>query len=162
MEHAKKMVLVPQELLTLIQSKQAQQAPPVDNAMTDIDQNMRSVLDTSEVDEDKKAKIYNEHLQKYRIYSEKRDVPVSVKIVESSNTPQNENKSSKMEDEILNSIPKTFRNRGVQLLKKMQGSAVSYNQDGELVLDRSVVSGSNIVDLVNDVVRRRKGFIPQG
>ena len=163
MEHTKKMVLVPQELLSLIQAKQAERTPPVDNAMMDIDQNMRNVLDNSGVDEDEKAKMYNQQLQKYRVYSDKKDVPVSVKIIDSDKTSKEENKQTvPMEDEILNSIPKTFRNRGHQLIKKLKGSAVSWNQDGELLLDGSVIPGTNIVDLVNDVVRRRKGFIPQG
>ena len=41
-------------------------------------------------------------------------------------------------------------------------SGVEWNDRGELVYKNTPVTGSNMVDLVNDVLRKRKTFEPQG
>jgi hypothetical protein len=49
------------------------------------------------------------------------------------------------------------------LLKKMKTSPdISWNEKGELKYKGGTVRGSNVVDLVNDVLRKRKYFNPQG
>jgi hypothetical protein len=49
------------------------------------------------------------------------------------------------------------------LLKKMKSSPDnSWNEKGELKYKGETVRGSNVVDLVNDVLRKRKYFNPQG
>jgi hypothetical protein len=39
---------------------------------------------------------------------------------------------------------------------------ISWNEKGELKCKGETVQGSNVVDLVNDVLRKRKYFNPQG
>jgi hypothetical protein len=39
---------------------------------------------------------------------------------------------------------------------------ISWNEKGELKYKGETVQGSNVVDLVNDVLRKRKYFNPQG
>jgi hypothetical protein len=47
------------------------------------------------------------------------------------------------------------------LLKKMKSSPdISWNEKGELKYKGETVQGSNVVDLVNDVLRKRKYFNP--
>ena len=49
------------------------------------------------------------------------------------------------------------------LLKKMKSSSdINWNEKGELKYKGETVQGSNMVDLVNDVLRKRKYFNPQG
>jgi hypothetical protein len=49
------------------------------------------------------------------------------------------------------------------LLKKMKSSPdISWNEKRELKYKGETVQGSNVVDLVNDVLRKRKYFKPQG
>ena len=45
----------------------------------------------------------------------------------------------------------------IQKLKD-DSDAINWNDNGQLVLDGSTIPNSNIVDLVNDVMRKRKGF----
>ena len=48
----------------------------------------------------------------------------------------------------------------VQKLKD-HSDVISWNDNGQLVLEGSIIPSSNIVDLVNDVMRKTKGFNPE-
>jgi hypothetical protein len=63
----------------------------------------------------------------------------------------------------LESVPKTIKAKAQLLLKKMKSSPnISWNEKRELKYKGKNVQGSNVVDLVNDVLCKRKYFIPQG
>ena len=56
-----------------------------------------------------------------------------------------------------------MQNRAKLLIQKLKdhSDVISCNDNGQLVLEGSIVPNSNIVDLVNDVMRKRKGFNPE-
>ena len=57
---------------------------------------------------------------------------------------------------IFSSVPKSLKTKTQVLLNLMQASnRISWDQTGAVSIDNKVVPGSNIIDLVNDVVRRR-------
>ena len=68
---------------------------------------------------------------------------------------------SGLENEIIDSVPKTLKQKARRLLDKIKGT-VSWNDRGEMVYRNVPVPGSNIVDLVNDALRKRKSFQPVG
>ena len=53
-----------------------------------------------------------------------------------------------------------MQNRAKLMIQKLKddSDAINWNDNGQLVLDGSTIPNSNIVDLVNDVMRKRKGF----
>ena len=56
-----------------------------------------------------------------------------------------------------------MRKKARRLLNKIRtGSGVEWNDRGQLLINNTVVPGSNIVDLVNDVLRKRRHFEPVG
>ena len=59
--------------------------------------------------------------------------------------------------EIINSVPKTMQNHANLLIQKLKdhSDVISWNDNGQLVLEGSVIPNSNIVNLVNDVERKR-------
>ena len=65
--------------------------------------------------------------------------------------------------QIINSVPKTEQNRAKILIQKLNyhSEIISWNDNGQLVSEGSIIPNSNIVDLVNDVMRKRKGFNPE-
>ena len=68
-----------------------------------------------------------------------------------------------VEKDIVDSVPKTMKKKAQRLLEKMTSmSGVEWNDRGELVYKNTAVTGRNMVDLVNDVLRKRKAFEPQG
>ena len=60
-------------------------------------------------------------------------------------------------------LNKNNANRAKLLIQKLKDhlDVISWNDNGQLVLDGSTIPNSNIVDLVNDVMRKRKGFNPE-
>ena len=65
--------------------------------------------------------------------------------------------------QIIDSVPKTMQNRAKLLIQKLKDHSdiISWNYNGQLVLEGSIVPNANIVNLVNDVMRKRKGFNPE-
>ena len=65
--------------------------------------------------------------------------------------------------QIIDSVPKTMQNHAKLLIQKLkdQSDIISWNDNGQLVLEGSIVPNSNIVDVVNDIMRKRKGFNPE-
>jgi hypothetical protein len=56
-----------------------------------------------------------------------------------------------------------MRAKAQLLLKKVKSSSdINWNKKGELKYKGEAVQGSNMVDLANDVLRKRKYFNPQG
>ena len=53
-----------------------------------------------------------------------------------------------------------MQNRAKLLIQKLKdhSDVISWNDNGQLVLEDSILPSSNIVDLVNYVMRKRKGF----
>ncbi|KAI0230817.1 hypothetical protein LSAT2_018828, partial [Lamellibrachia satsuma] len=73
-----------------------------------------------------------------------------------------ENKiETSIENEIIDSVPKAMKQKARRLLDKIKG-VVGWNDRGELVYRNTAVPRSNIVDLVNDVLRKGKSFEPVG
>ena len=72
-------------------------------------------------------------------------------------------KQDLIDNETLESVPKTMKGKVQLLLKKMKGSPdISWNEKGELKYKGETVQGSNMVDLVNDALSKKKYFNPQG
>ena len=70
---------------------------------------------------------------------------------------------SATDKQIIDSVPKMMQNRAQLLIQKLKdhSDAISWNDNGQLALDGSTIPNSNIVDLVNDVMQKRKGFNPE-
>ena len=81
---------------------------------------------------------------------------------ESDNTTPSQQLNA-TDKQIIDSVPKTMQNRAKLLIQKLKDHSdiISWNDDGQLVLEGSIVPKPNIVDLVNDVMRKRKGFNPE-
>ena len=64
---------------------------------------------------------------------------------------------------VVDSAPITFKHKAELLLSTLQDNPnMSWDEDGTVKLYGKPIQGSNIIDLVNDVVRQRKGSEPVG
>ena len=63
--------------------------------------------------------------------------------------------------QIIDSVPKMMQNRAKLLIQKLKDHSdiISWNNNGQLVLEGSIISNSNIVNSVNDLMRKRKVLI---
>ena len=135
---------------------------PTKKSLSALDKEMREVLETDISDSDKVFQ-YNQILQRYRTYDEKSNQPVTVKIDPNtiSQSLKPDYLSRKIPEQVLCLTPITFRAKAAEILDRIQESGhMSWDDKGQLVLDGKSVENSNMVDLVNDVVRNRKTTSP--
>ena len=71
---------------------------------------------------------------------------------------------SAVEEEVIKSLPKLYKSGARQLFYKIKENrdVLHWNEKGELAYQNKPISGSHVVDLVNDISRHRKGFEPVG
>ena len=168
MEHARKMYLVPKELLKLIEEKQSQRVKPLTSKIGKLDQQLESMLNTDALPADEQLKLYNQSAQQWQTYQEKDNQPIPVMLQSNTTSTtdiQAPTKSSSrtVYDSVIESIPKTFQRQAKWLLQRIQNSDhLGWNEQGELIVDGNPVPGTHMVDLINDVVRRRKTSQPMG
>ena len=128
---------------------------------------MRFILDRSDLNDREKVVLYNQVLMRYNIFSDKSSQqPVRVTIdkppvKEDEEEDKEKRTESGLENEIIDSVPKSLKQKARRLLDKIKGT-VSWNDRGEMVYRNVPVPGGNIVDLVNDALRKRKSFQPVG
>ena len=72
--------------------------------------------------------------------------------------------TSAVEQEVIKSVPKLYKTGARQLFDKIKENrdVLNLNEKGELLYENKPISGSHVVDLVNEMLRHRKGFEPVG
>ena len=181
MNHTKRMVLVPENTLERLQQRQQILTPPVTQTLKNLDSEMGDILSSKQLDDEQKAKLYNQVLQRYlTYYDQRKGQPLHVKLTTSKQVetpkPDEESKEtskestevetipSAVEEEVIESVPKLYKAAARQLLDKIKQNrdVLHWNEKGELKYENKPISGSHVVDLVNDILRHRKGFEPVG
>ena len=135
--------------------------PPIGQrvkVMDTLDKKMQTILDSENIPTDQRLKLYDQSLYIYlNVFDDYRPKPEV-----STPTPESESPDP-IESEILDSVPKTTRGKAELLLIKMKTNRdITWNEKGELKYKDKIVHVSNIVDLVNDVLRKRNYFNPEG
>ena len=134
---------------------------------------MNDWLEKNDLPEDTKATMYAQQLQRVNQLKNQvfRPEPSPVQVIthteqtmtsgSDSTTPSQQLNAT--DKQIIDSVLKTMQNRAKLLIQKLKdhSDVISWNDYGQLVLEGSIVPNSNIVDLVNDVMRKRKGFNPE-
>ena len=176
MEHTKMYHLVEPPILENLERQQGIPDPRL-TKYHKLDGDMQSLLtdDRPTTTDDETLKVYNQKLMRQRMmqdqYANHRP-PVKVEVVSNAdanvasnngNPVSDFNPSDDTEREIYDSVPKSMQRKAKLLIDKIKSrSNMRWNDKGELVYKRKVVPGSNIVDLVNDTMRKRKHFEPTG
>ena len=175
------MVLVPENTLERLQQRQQILTPPVTQTLKNLDSEMGDILSSTQLDDEQKAKLYNQVLQRYlTYYDQRKGQPLHVKLtnpkpVETPKPDEESKETSKestevettpsaVEEEVIKSVPKLYKAAARQLLDKIKDNrnVLHWNEKGELMYENKPISGSHVVDLVNDMLRHRKGFEPVG
>ena len=144
--------------------------PPVDprvKAMAVLDAGMQTALTREDLPVEERLQQYDQSLARYMNVYDKFNPTANVvepKIVAEPKTVEPPVKDSDpLKEETLNSVPPSMKRKAEQLWHRMKASQiVDWNEKGELKYKGNVVKGSNVVDLVNDVLRQRKRFNPTG
>ena len=81
MNHTKRMVLVPENTLERLQQRQQILTPPVTQTLKNLDSEMTDILSSKQLDDEEKAELYNQVLQRYlTYYDQRKGQPLHVKL----------------------------------------------------------------------------------
>ena len=127
------------------------------NNILDLDSQMKSILDSSQ-SVDEKVRAYNQVLQIFLTQQKKHNAPL---VETPSQRKENDTVGEELRDAVINdvmdSVPKTFTNKAQLLVRHLtKNPGVDWNHKGEIMLNGRLIHGSNLADLVNDVLRNRK------
>ena len=176
MEHAKKMILVEPRVLEGMTRNQ-----PVEDAtnrdLKETSQTMQDILDSDGAAYDK-ANAYQQALWGFlKRFEQYKDRPLGkVQLTSDSKfngttSTSGDDSTSQVEDsqqdsverDVLNSVPKSLRNKAERLLSRLKSNPeVKWNELGELEYNGKTIKRSNLTDLVNDVLRKRRRPDPLG
>ena len=161
MKHARKMALVDPRMLDMLRSP----PPPTDTLgkkVRALDDEMMTILDRKDLDDRTKVTLYNQVLQRYNVLSDKHaKEPTRVITVNESGAGAAEGAvgapvtTSGIEADVVDTVPKTMQGKARRLMERMKRN-MSWTARGELIHEGVPVAGSNVVDLVNDLLRKRK------
>ena len=146
---------------------QGRPKPPVEQrvkVMDTLDKKMESILEREDLSTDERLKLYDQSFIRYlNVHDDYRPRPVVSKVSTSPPAVIETETKDAIEEEILESVPKTMKTKAELLVRKMKADPwIAWSEKGELKYKGETVRGSNVVDLVNDVLRKRKYFNPQG
>ena len=173
MEHAHKMAWVDPRLLDTLRS-QPPSPPPTDTLgkkVQALDDEKKTILDRNDLDDRTKVTLYNQVLQRYNVLSDKHvKEPVRVVTVNESMSSVASGPgawvavvlegavgapSSGIETDVVDSVPTTMQAKTRRLMEHLKRD-VAWTARGELIHEGVPVAGSNVVDLVNDLLRKTK------
>ena len=180
MEHTRKMALVDPRLLESLRP-----APPLTNSLVRVlrglDGEMSSVLDRTDLDEGDKVKLYNQILLRYNTTADKRfKQPMRVVVVNDDGTAvaaaamrdagttqaaasSQSLAATRADADIVESVPKSLKSKADRLMKRLKNEpTIQWKDRGELILDGATIPESNMMDLVHDVLSKRKQSDPVG
>ena len=183
MEHAKKMVLVdPRVLQTRMTApefptvvdpigRREPEVGVIDMTLRSLDQGLKNILDTPNIPEDEKAKLYGNYLQDYLtmkkkqsdIYGQPARVTFTSPPPQAAAAPTTTPGKDQVENQILTVIPRNMQKFAKLLVDRIKSDpSMDWNERGELVLEGRPLLNTNIVDLVKDLLYRRRTFNPLG
>jgi hypothetical protein len=141
-----KMILIPEnataQMVSSIKSSESIQSQ--------LDHEMNDILSRNDLTVSDKYKLYQQALHRYLQHTPQANKPIALPLIEP------EGSKSPMIEFILESVPKTLVRKTSTLLNLMHVSnRISWDSTGVVSIDSNLIPGSNIIDLVHDVVRKR-------
>ena len=155
---AKEMAIVDPAVLKTIQLNKMTTRPAAQNIRTRVLQEKDSSIKNTLADEmltpSDKLFFYNQALQSRGQYSEAR----TARQIEPSRKIVRTDDDYSIEDELLASVPISFREKAKLILKRLKHSDVlGFNEHtGRMLYKGSEVRGTNVVDIVHTLLRARK------
>ena len=162
MEHVRRLVLVPEHMA---ERRKKPLVPPLTAQVSEIDSDMHTLLERQDIPVDKQAKLYDQSLQRYlNFYDKRMNKPVKVSVAQPPTTEEKkeeeeekkeEEKKDDMESDIIDNVPASMKSRARQLVRKLKSDQhiVGWNDQGHMMFKGRVIPGTNIIDLVNNSLR---------
>ena len=154
MTHVRKMALIDSRLLETLRTPMQ---PQIDPTLRALDAEMTTILDRTDLDVSEKMRLYNQTLLRYNdmanFFAAKPTPVVVVKEKEQIDPPD-------VMADVVTTLPKALQEKGCQLMAHLK--TTKWNDRGELLHEGVAIPGSNVIDLVHDLLRKRKTTDPIG
>lgn len=166
MDHTRKMVLLPEDNYKYLtsQSLQLDLLRTTQTRGTNLsrkDDEMHEVLESS-LSADEKWKRYEQLLNRYLFFKNS----LKRKLDSDSDTVTKEDSHGIPITKIIATLPKNSKKTGENLLDFITSAdgkhKITWDEKGVVKVDKKEIHGSNIIDLVNDITRKRKTFTAVG
>jgi hypothetical protein len=161
MKHAKRMILVPEDMLNRYEQKQKIETSPITATMMHKDAEMSNTLQQTDMPNDQKEKLFYANLERYLNLKQQKDSQVpTVQLA-----PIKENPVRELSDAVIvETVPKRMRERATAILNRLKTrpDIISWDNTGQVKIEGESILQSNISDLISDAVRARKNFKPKG
>ena len=146
---------------------------PIAHKISELDAEMKHILDRADIGEYTKAKMYSQTLNKYLEMRKIMNQPHPVPIIDHSQPPEQtqhsqqppkQQLSEEKLEHVVETVPKKFKMRAHTLITAIKRAPnITFNDKSELVVGNRTIAGSNAIDLVNDLVRpHSRGRAPSG
>ncbi len=158
----RKMALIPADLAAQLSLQQHTQDAPALSQLSNLDQQMRTILDDKSLSTDLKFKQYYNTLHHYGALKENAEqTPIPVRIQDNAIKSQQAIQLPTNETDLLATVP-LAQKRGARLLLKYvrENPEIEWNAAKELIYKGDRIPRSNIFDLISDASRSRKNAVP--
>ena len=171
MEHAKRMILIPEDSidkhLSIKNRLHTVQTPGT--AISRLDEEMSKIMNSPTIhDDNEKYKMYQQALQRFIYYNnnkERVDSKEFQREILNNEIVEDEKKPilDKNINNIISTIPTKLQFKAEQILQRLSNyNGITWDDRGIVSIDGSVVKGGNILDFIHDTVRRRKQPLSKG
>ena len=145
MNYAKKMILVDSN------TSLPERASQTSKALNELDKEIQHILN-SDLPDDIKAVQYISALKKYRAFDYNRSHRLDETI----------EKEKDLETRLLQSIPNSQSHLAKRIYDHLKDNNITFTSKGELIHNQTPIIGSNIIDLVHDLLKTSNKEIPTG
>lgn len=167
MDNTRKMVLLPEDSYKYLASQSLRKDPlkttqTVGSNLTRKDDEMHQILE-SNLPADEKWKKYEQLFNQYLFYKNplKRKLNPSYEAA-SEDEDEGKNSDGLPSEKIVATLPKTMRRNAASFLDFIKAEnnqhKITWNERGVVKVNKKEIPGTNIIDIVNDVVRKRQSF----
>ena len=175
MEHARKMILIPEESINNLSRDNVATMQTPGTPTSRLDKEMSKIINSTSIQDDReKYAMYQQALERFMYYKKNDDTKKfqvsgvnalgDINEVSKVNNDEDTNEeNSKVDESIINCVPEKFQLKAKMLLQRLHDFGdVTWDNRGKITIDGSTVKGGNLVDLINDVVRNRKQPLSNG
>lgn len=166
MEHARKMVLLPEESVRRVEQHLAPFPQEFKSSQTPGTASKRLDAEMSDV---LNSDIYENDREKWNTYQQVFQRFLALKNIDSAKKRKVEEVTKKNDDtkenlqvfNVLQNVPKTYNDKANKLLEFIKKTPnIEWNNSGKIFIDGAEVVGADMAELINDAVRHRKTAKP--
>lgn len=148
-----------------INSEEYKIVNPQLNAMARLHHSIEGGLDDVSKSSEEKAKMYVQAFNDFLTFKNQYTNNSSSHIIPNSTEEivGKKNLKTLSSPDIASTVPKNLRSKAERLADLLKESGtIAWDEQNRLIVDGKPVEGTNIIDLINDALRRWKTFMPHG